>query len=815
MSQPAENRLVKKIACMVIFMIGVAMFAGVANAYEVETHGYLTHQAYLASSLVTDSTLPDLLGIETIKDDLGDVYLDMVVNPSAFEVRERNSTAYSVNIIEGSLGLGGELTAVAGWMMRGAIREDDLKEHPVLSSVCLEVRNPTDDDYDPAVDRPFNHFYDPVSNQGLSVPATTTYRSPDWGIGFTDAFAASPAVMADRRNHYSILDAREAMYRALSGHATADDGMSPDLDIIPTGFSGSMDELRRSYWATTFRALGNVVHLVEDMGQPQHTRNDMHGGECIYYFSGDPSVYERYINGRILQDERIEFDISNVGPTGATTSYSPITLSQYSKPSFNRYSDYWSTREGMAGRGLGDFSNREFFSAGTNFGDNVYSSPSNTRSDYQIVPTWPTDKAGIVNYLAAPVNDFQESGQTLTGLKTRESILDDSLTAYLQRDYSLDKTVYDTQAAFLLPRAVAYSAGLIDYFFRGRLAISLPPEGIYGIIDQNAPHALINNVTEKGLSGGGGVFGFEKIILNVSNATPAIDDGQAQAPYPQDIGAGTFRAVAHYRLNSCYTPDLSGEGRDIATGTLNCDSNVVLDPQSAVYIATSEAVAVNSFNNQGTNRLEFDFSADPIPANAVDLKMQVVFYGELGTEKQSIAVGMNDISEPSFYAIRNSSDYYSLNQVVYRTDDQAFIDAANAEGIPPYAYAAYTTSNGTLTIGNTAGVVSAPALQVGEFTRMAYLADYSPVTVTIYISPISGYTHIINPRRVNIDSSGSRIFLVMGSVGGDPNRLYGNSIVFMSFAAYPDPNLYGDISLVDNFPVPLSKTVTVCFPSCP
>lgn len=37
--------------------------------------------------------------------------------------------------------------------------------------------------------------------------------------------------------------------------------------------------------------------------------------------------------------------------------------------------------------------------------------------------------------------------------------------------YSLNRFNYDDQADLLIPRAVAYSAGLIDYFFRGKLDI--------------------------------------------------------------------------------------------------------------------------------------------------------------------------------------------------------------------------------------------------------------------------------------------------------------------------------------------------------
>ena len=61
----------------------------------------------------------------------------------------------------------------------------------------------------------------------------------------------------------------------------------------------------------------------------------------------------------------------------------------------------------------------------------------------------------------------------------------------------------------------------------------------------------------------------------------------------------------------------------------------------------------------------FDFSADPIPVNATDLFIQVVYRGQLGEETDGIAVGNFDVQEPTFYAGWNNTDYYfneSLSQ---------------------------------------------------------------------------------------------------------------------------------------------------------
>jgi hypothetical protein len=47
--------------------------------------------------------------------------------------------------------------------------------------------------------------------------------------------------------------------------------------------------------ALLFRTLGQVIHLVQDMAQPQHTRNDPHSG-CLGGFFG-AGEHSWYLNG--------------------------------------------------------------------------------------------------------------------------------------------------------------------------------------------------------------------------------------------------------------------------------------------------------------------------------------------------------------------------------------------------------------------------------------------------------------------------------------------------------------------------------------
>ena len=83
----------------------------------------------------------------------------------------------------------------------------------------------------------------------------------------------------------------------------------------------------------------------------------------------------------------------------------------------------------------------------------------------------------------------------------------------------LDDNVHNTYAKELLPRAVGYSAGLLNYFFRGTLEITAPDTYVYSIID-----------------GSSNPQQFTKIKAKVMNTTPN-----------EQIQAGVLQAVAKYK----------------------------------------------------------------------------------------------------------------------------------------------------------------------------------------------------------------------------------------------------------------------------
>jgi hypothetical protein len=107
--------------------------------------------------------------------------------------------------------------------------------------------------YEDNFGRYLNHFYNPLNNSGLlgNIPAK------DWAI--------RPVGNQYADGQYSWFDARDYYLKALTSLSKTD---------------------RDEYFAETFRAVGQVMHLVQDMSVPAHTRGDKH--PSFMHIGGDP-----------------------------------------------------------------------------------------------------------------------------------------------------------------------------------------------------------------------------------------------------------------------------------------------------------------------------------------------------------------------------------------------------------------------------------------------------------------------------------------------------------------------------------------------
>lgn len=441
------------------------------NGYELGTHARLTNEAYLRSVLATDAALLPGLDVQAIGNAFGETYYDM----SGAIVEERMKDDFEESGKRMPSGI--NPLSVPGWLMRGAIREDD---HVRRTFPC-RVNAPNPQNPLPT-DRVKNHFYDPIYDQPLETwfGIDIGERAPAWGMGVQNAFIVPGQPDAARHNHFSLTDSFEAYYRALTAH-TRDGSRAIAPDGVEPSTPQQEAEVRKAYWATLFRSLGDMVHLIQDMAQPQHTRNDAHSGICGKWMQdnvvGHESVYERYIEARAKGEK---FVIPGAGPVDTEA----LNYAGYAAPVFDDYASYFSSRhvhpsldQVMQRTGLADYSNRGFFTAGMNMGNTRYELPANTPDTYEPVPIT-DDWAG--NALPSGAEAVGLRGGVVDGLTgvteqavlTTQGLWDQFLIQQGETaQYTLTKVNYDDMARLLIPRAVAYSAGFLDFFFRGRVDV--------------------------------------------------------------------------------------------------------------------------------------------------------------------------------------------------------------------------------------------------------------------------------------------------------------------------------------------------------
>ena len=247
------KQLVKSffLSCWLCFFVGPAL------PFEVTTHAVITKQAW-DRFVAIDPIAMNRLGLVDLKNAFSTTgYYDY--RPNSGEVPfKRYSLDFDLNIIGR---IGGEPYSVSGWLMRGAIREDD--------DVSKTDESPKEDTRGD-IHRVFSHFQDPAnSNRALTIPTLGQLgaSASDWAL---TAVASTPAFLLDgspqRFNNFNLVSFRESEWIALTGLDKTGANVAPVASI------------RNVYWATAFRALGDIVHLNQDMAQPQHTRNDAHAG---------------------------------------------------------------------------------------------------------------------------------------------------------------------------------------------------------------------------------------------------------------------------------------------------------------------------------------------------------------------------------------------------------------------------------------------------------------------------------------------------------------------------------------------------------
>jgi hypothetical protein len=300
------------------------------------------------------------------------------------------------------------------------------------------------------------HFHDPTqpwNNAGLRWPIVGQ-------VGESSVLWGQNANQVTGGKH-SWQDARSSYYNALTSANESD---------------------RKKYFAETFESLGHLIHLIQDAATPSHTRNDTHipflfDFDRFHQWANRPNILAA------IGSQSQPFDPSIF--TLPANPLAPIPIARIIDTEAYRGSGIPTTPSALDNIGIAEFSSGNFFSDDTIL--TGYTHPAASSMDLAPEPVSSNGPSrfylrknrgpgAATGYRAAVASRL--SGFVPPGFPTQQWDLDDNVMA----DYGV----------LLFPRAIGYSAGLIDYFFRGHIA-----QNLYRILDapaDNPPTALTNQL---------------------------------------------------------------------------------------------------------------------------------------------------------------------------------------------------------------------------------------------------------------------------------------------------------------------------------
>lgn len=282
-----------------------------------------------------------------------------------------------------------------------------------------------------------NHFLNPLTNKGL-YEAVFLPSALEWSL---------KPVGAQGEESYSWHDVRSYYYQALT---TADKAT------------------RETNFAKTFRGMGHVMHLVQDMSVPAHTRDDQH-----IFGEGYETWGKEFLN----EVNQVKAYRTRYFSSSGTLFLIP---SLFDTDQYNGTNPYITTTS-STGIGLAEYANANFFSDDTIIYEEFpypqissedrhvkqYTGPQGTYNREYFLKYCTEDDYCQTNsdkeyggYLLAAV-DYYDYWRQINSLPEDE----------YPPIPCLDENVFYDYSQFLIPRAIGYSMQALSYFFRGKMKL--------------------------------------------------------------------------------------------------------------------------------------------------------------------------------------------------------------------------------------------------------------------------------------------------------------------------------------------------------
>jgi hypothetical protein len=359
---------------------------------------------------------------------------------------------------------------------------------------------------------------------------------------------------------------------------------------------------RDSSFAMTFRALGQVSHLLQDMSVPAHVRNDLasHWGACKGGICGSDAEQWRNNNLELYIQRH---------PDLVTAALLPVRPALV-KP---RLTDFWDTERyngtnpsAEFSQGLAEYTNANFFSDSTILSNQPdqerrFPYPKIDAANFEVCEEYQPGSTTVKKKYI-----YRRSGAPCPPLDAPRSADRRAIASLLNQEdavtnenisdvrLQLDDNVHDTYARILLPPAIGYTSELLGYFFRGALDVKLLP-----------------------------VFDSEKVLVRLDLKVRNLSSSQEALS-----GAGS-----RFRLTYAYGP----EGGVPGENAYNRNLGEMSMPKDLLY---GKDAAGNDLEGDAyeIEMIAFDFPDRITEERYPELRFMLTFLGDLGDEKTDFSL---------------------------------------------------------------------------------------------------------------------------------------------------------------------------------
>ena len=396
------------------------------------------------------------------------------------------------------------------------------------------VRDGAFDEDRPILWRPRHHFHNPRLAWDQAG-----WRPPPFSVQLGE----SSVIWSQDENQvvggkHSWKDARDTYFQALTA---------------------TSDSERKRLYAETFKSLGHLIHLVQDAAVPSHTRNDTH---LNYKGIGNPDSFHGWSESglalsMIARANPPPFNTSLLNQSSANPN-APVPIARIIDSTDGDIGTLGLT-PGIS-MGISEYSSANFFSDET-VNSSDFLSPRSSQ-----VEVHPPESDATGTKLRRYIYFRQGFGEQNYPLALASAMLPYVIDPLATRaENGFDAKVLQGYGTKLFPRAVGYSAGLIDYFFRGQIEWTDPdnlglPSATCDPVDRIC--VKVRNISLEDTTGSGQLTAFV-LCCSSSDGTMTIDLNLVSSPINVSL-TGDFQEVV-FTLTSVPPPL---QGADSWNGSL-------------------------------------------------------------------------------------------------------------------------------------------------------------------------------------------------------------------------------------------------------